>query len=127
MSYSNNLPIEWIERIFMRLHGRFGNAFLDKFRIGSLNDKGEDIGLENAKKVWSEELANVSVERIKAGLLSSFDYPPSCDDFKAKCRVTRHPDISIKLPRKYTEEELEINRKRAEELVNSFKLNKVKP
>ena len=44
----NNLPAEWIERIFMRLHGRFGNTFLEKFRIGKLNDSGEDIGIANA-------------------------------------------------------------------------------
>lgn len=79
------LPTEWVERIFMRLHGRFGNAFFDKFRVGQLNDDGEDIGILNAKQVWAEDLAHLSPERLKKGLAASFEYAPSCDDFKAAC------------------------------------------
>ena len=79
------LPPEWIERIFMRLHGRFGNAFLDKFRVGQLNNRGEDIGVLNAKQVWAEELGHLSAERLSKGLTSSFEYAPSCDDFKRAC------------------------------------------
>ncbi len=84
---SEPLPIEWITKIFMRLHGRFGNAFFDKFRIGELNQSGEDIGVENAKQVWSQELSGTNPERIKAALNASYEYPPSCDDFKANCKV----------------------------------------
>ena len=47
-----NLPAEWAERIFMRLHGRFGNNFFDKFKIGQVNDAGEDVGIANAKATW---------------------------------------------------------------------------
>lgn len=83
----NKLPLKLIERIFMRLHGRFGNAFLDKYRIGELNTEGKDIGVENAKNVWAEELAGMTNERIKAALDSSYEYPPSCDDFKMNCRI----------------------------------------
>jgi len=94
----NNLPLEWIERIFMRLHGRFGNAFFDKFRIGELNQAGQDIGGENAKLVWSQELAGVSAERIKAALEASYEYPPSCDDFKANCKIKAQPQDFKALP-----------------------------
>lgn len=83
----HKLPLEWIEKIFMRLHGRFGNTFLDKFRIGELNKAGQDIGIENAKAVWSEELAGVNAERIKAGLSANYSFAPSCDEFKANCVV----------------------------------------
>lgn len=83
------LPLEWINKIFMRLHGRFGNTFFDKYRIGSLNTQGQDIGIENAKVVWSEELAGTSPERIKAALEANYEYAPSCDDFKANCYIRK--------------------------------------
>jgi hypothetical protein len=82
------LPIEWVERIFLRLHGRFGNSFFDKYRIGKLNNNGDDVGLENAKIIWSQELAGISAERIVQGLNASYDYAPSCDDFRNKCTST---------------------------------------
>ena len=53
------LPVEWVNRLFMRLHGRFGNGFFDKFRIGQTDRDGNDIGVENAKQVWAEELAGL--------------------------------------------------------------------
>jgi hypothetical protein len=80
------LPESWTERIFMRLHGRFGNPFLDKYRAGKLNAAGDDVGIENAKKVWAEELAGYSPVEIKRGLVKQFTYPPSCDEFKLACR-----------------------------------------
>jgi hypothetical protein len=83
------LPLEWVNKIFMRLHGRFGNAFFDKFRIGQLNQQGQDIGVENAKIVWSEELSGTTPERIKAALESNYEYAPSCDDFKANCYIRK--------------------------------------
>jgi hypothetical protein len=93
------LPLEWIERIFSRLHGRFGNSFTDKFKMGQYDANGNDIGLLNAKHVWSEELAGISPERIKNGLLATYEYAPSCDQFKAQCKSTpiAHQDF-VKLP-----------------------------
>lgn len=81
------LPTSWVDKIFLNLHGRFGNVFSDKFRIGELDANGKDIGVENAKNVWSHELAGVSPERIKAALSANYEYAPSCDDFKMKCVV----------------------------------------
>jgi len=93
-----NLPLEWVERIFMRLHGRMGNAFFDKFRIGELNQSGQDIGVENAKLEWSEQLAGLSVDRIKAALDANYNYPPSCDEFKANCKVKTQQQDYVALP-----------------------------
>lgn len=81
------LPIEWIDRIFMRLHGRFGNNFIDKYKTGQKDSYGNDLGILNAKQVWSEELAGISAERIKAALLHNYEYAPSCDQFKAQCKT----------------------------------------
>ncbi len=92
------LPIEWVAKIFMRLHGRFGNTFFDKFRIGELNDLGKDIGIENAKVVWAQELAGTSPKRIIEALNSNYDYPPSCDDFKMNCVIKSQQKIYTALP-----------------------------
>lgn len=79
---SKPLPPEWIEKIFMRLHGRFGNAFLAKFRVGQVDQAtGEDVGILNAKQVWAEELAHLSPERITRALQAKYDYAPSSDEF----------------------------------------------
>ena len=38
--FAQPLAAAWVERIFMRLHGRFGNPFLDKFRAGQIAQDG---------------------------------------------------------------------------------------
>lgn len=80
----NKLQPEWVERIFMRLHGRFGNPFLAKYRVGQVDQAtGEDIGVMNAKRVWAEELAHLSPERITKALVAKYESMngPSADDF----------------------------------------------
>jgi hypothetical protein len=88
----NKLPMEWVDRIFMRLHGRFGNAFLHKYKIGEMAD-GQDLGIKNAKEVWAEECGHLSAERIRKGLEAKYDYAPSCDDFISQCTAT--PEMYI--------------------------------
>ena len=108
-----NLPIEWIERIFMRLHGRFGNNFLDKYKIGQLNDNGEDVGIINAKNTWALELAGVSTERLKAALSATYNYAPSCDEFLKHCVANEIKDFkAITSVTNY-----EDNKKSADELI----------
>ena len=80
------LPVVWIERIFERLHGRFGNTFLAKWQTGIADDSGLDLGVENAKKTWADELSGYTVDEIKRGLVARYAYPPSCDEFQKKCR-----------------------------------------
>lgn len=120
------LPPEWIERIFMRLHGRFGNAFFDKFRVGQLNDAGEDLGVLNAKQVWAEDLAHLSVDRLKKGMSASFEYAPSCDDFKRACSPVPacHRDNAIlSLPKpKPTDEIVQKNLEKIRSLLSIRKI-----
>lgn len=80
------LLVAWVERIFMRLHGRFGNPFFDKFRVGKTDSEGNDVGIENAKKVWSEELGGFTLDEIKLALAGRFTFPPSLDEFMQACR-----------------------------------------
>jgi hypothetical protein len=117
------LQIKWVEKIFMRLHGRFGNAFFDKFRIGQLNQAGQDIGIENAKIVWSEELSGVTPEGLSQALSASYEYAPSCDDFKANCVVRQHQPIHKALPRTV---DAEHNKAYADNVINYVAEN-IKP
>ena len=94
---SKNLPLEWVDKIFMRLHGRFGNQFLDKFRIGQLNHNGEDVGIVNAKQVWAEDCRHLTAERVRKGLEAKYDFPPSCDDFILQSRPTPASHLDNKL------------------------------
>lgn len=104
--FAQPLQESWIDRIFMRLHGRFGNQFFDKYRTGQSIRTGrqdangdevlEDAGVMNAKTVWAEELAGFSVDELKAGLSAKYAFPPSCDEFAKACRpVAAHDDETL--------------------------------
>ena len=80
------LPDSWIDRIFERLHGRFGQPFAAKWQSGRLTPDGVDEGILNAKKVWAEHLVWYSPDEIAQGLQATFDYPPSLDEFLKACR-----------------------------------------
>lgn len=123
MKNSNDLPMPYVQRIFMRLHGRFGNAFFDKFRIGQLDLAGMDMGIENAKQAWSEGLAGLAAEQIKHGLSKPFEYPPSLDEFKKACLSAppaQHFNIALPKPA-IPEEKLENNRKFLRMLANKIR------
>lgn len=122
----NSLPQEWIERIFLRLHGRFGNNFTDKFKMSKTDGQGNDLGLINAKQVWAEELAGISADRIKAALNAHYDYAPSCDQFKAQCKssTTAHKDF-IGITRKFTQEEKEANHRKLQEMLSKLNLKRI--
>jgi hypothetical protein len=123
MKNSNDLPMPYVQRIFMRLHGRFGNAFFDKFRINQLDLDGMDMGIENAKQAWSEGLAGISLDQIKHGLKKQFDFPPSLDEFKTAC-MSAPPatQFNVALPKPpIAEEKLEKNRKFLRMLANKIR------
>ncbi len=102
----NQLPSEWVERIFLRLHGRFGNNFLEKYKLGKVDANGNDLGIANAKQVWAEELAGISADRIKNALLHNYEYAPSCDQFKAQCKSSTQAHTDYKaLPKPIMSEE----------------------
>lgn len=84
----NALPAKWIDEIFKRFHGRFGNRFIAEFSTGQTNENGRDKGIENAKHVWGEELAGFTPEEIKRGLSAQYEFLPDCDKFKLACRPT---------------------------------------
>ncbi|OQS33005.1 hypothetical protein [Chromobacterium haemolyticum] len=101
LNASGSIPLRWVDEIFRRLSGRFGAQFTEKFRSGVIVDQrtgkllqqsdsmdyAVDAGIEEAKKVWAEELdlARISPDQIKRGLLALHQYPPSCDAFIRAC------------------------------------------
>jgi len=96
-----------VDYIFMHFHGRFGNTFLNKYRIGKTNEDGDDLGVLNAKKVWAQRLGGMSKERLKNALDHTYDSTPSLDDFVMNCRVaTEYQDYKA-LPKKLTDEDFE--------------------
>ena len=121
----NRLPDEWIDRIFMRLHGRFGNNFTDKFKLGQIID-GMDIGIANAKQVWAEELAGISGDRIKVALEHNYEYAPSCDQFKAQCKSSAesHKDF-VAIGKKFTQEQKEENHRKLQEVLSKLNLKRI--
>jgi hypothetical protein len=121
----NRLPDEWIDRIFMRLHGRFGNNFTDKFKLGQIID-GMDIGIANAKQVWAEELAGISGDRIKVALEHNYEYAPSCDQFKAQCKSSAesHKDF-VAIGKKFTQEQKDENHRKLQEVLSKLNLKRI--
>lgn len=84
----NPLPSNWVDEIFKRFHGRFGNRFFVEYSIGKLNEDKQDEGVVNAKRVWGDELAGFTPEEIKRGLSAQYSFMPDCDKFKLACRPT---------------------------------------
>lgn len=102
MRAKKTLDMKIVQKIFLRLHGRFGNEFTRKFQTGEINpDTKADRGIENAMRVWSEDLGHLSYERIKRGLEAKYDRAPSCDVFIAACRpvFATEKDSVIALPK----------------------------
>ena len=94
------LPETWIDRIFMKLQGRYGTLFLDRW-------KGCDMA--NVKETWAEELGGFRdrPECIAYALRSLADqqFPPTLPEFLAACRRAPRQDRTPALPHKPTDEE----------------------
>jgi hypothetical protein len=77
-----------IKRVFMVLHGYYGNLFFTKFATGMV-DGGEDQGIANARRIWSHSLRDFDTDTIKLALrrcqTAHPEYPPSLPQFTAIC------------------------------------------
>lgn len=80
------LPSNWVNEIFKRFHGRFGNKFFSEYSLGRVGADGQDDGIANAKKVWADELSGFTSDEIKRGLSAPYKFIPTCDEFKVACR-----------------------------------------
>ena len=84
---TKSLRADWVDRIFSRMQGVYGGDFTNYYsRID--NATGIDIGLENAKVVWAEELRTFQdwPEAIAYALQNLPDRPPNVIKFRELCR-----------------------------------------
>lgn len=100
MNSAKSVDPQTIRFIFRTLRGRFGNAFVDKYRDNGervqdhVSGKLVDPGLLEAMDVWAYELRNLSEAEIRHALETKFKYPPSADEFvTAACNrdYSAHP------------------------------------
>jgi hypothetical protein len=83
-----------IKRVFMVLHGFYGNLFLSKFATGSVDEvTKEDQGMQGARRVWAHGLREYDGETVKAALRRCQErhpeFPPSLPQFVALCEAAR--------------------------------------
>ena len=83
----NLLPAEWVDKIFLRLQGVYGREFTAQFSVIDQVTK-VDVGLENAKQVWAEELATFRdwPQAIKYALKNLPERSPNIIRFRELCR-----------------------------------------
>lgn len=123
-----------IRRVFMVLHGFYGNLFLSKYATGSVED-GEDQGISNARKVWAHGLRDFDAETIKAALrrcqIAHGEYPPSLPQFVALCAAIKPreafkppPLPALTMSPELAEARIREHRQKAAELLESMKAPK---
>lgn len=77
--------------VFKVLHGAYGNLFLSKFASGVTDEKGRDMGVGSARKVWAYTLRDMpgsvvgtALERCQA---ENPEFPPTLPQFVALCKA----------------------------------------
>lgn len=80
-----------VRKLFMVLHGSYGNLFLSKFSTGEKDAEGRDKGIRAAMKVWDSKLANFAPDVVEAaaGRMTSKhpEFPPNLPQFEALCEA----------------------------------------
>lgn len=87
---STERRLDWIERIFARLHDIYGQEFAYKW--------GE--ATESTKQAWIDALAGFNAAAIGGALKACEDVPkcPNLPDFKALCRAAMPPAVPMSSP-----------------------------
>jgi len=116
------LPSSWVERIFLRLQGVYGREFTNQYSqyVGDV-----DIGMENAKRVWAEELAGYTEnpDAIAYALETLPDRAPNAIKFRDACRrAPEKPKVLIE--NKLTQEQMAANKQRVADMIASLKMVK---
>lgn len=115
-------------RVFLAMHGFYGNLWLNKFATHMVTADGRDEGVENARRTWGSALARYSLDVVRAALGKCLgdkplfpEFPPSLPQFVAVCEscrpreTYRPPDnaigMSAELRSSYTRRLREVNEK----------------
>lgn len=118
---TQQLPGSWIDRIFARLQGVYGRDFTGNFSTGLVD--GVDLGIENTKQVWAEELACFATSpfSIKYALEHLPTRSPNAIQFREACRVASTVNVTLKITQKLSPEESAAQRLRVKTLLNNLK------
>lgn len=80
-----------IRRLFLHLHGYYGNLFVSKFSTGERDSTGKDKGIRAAMLVWDSELSKFPSDVVESAMsrLSSEspDFPPNLPQFVRICQA----------------------------------------
>lgn len=117
---NHHLPEGWVDRLFFRLQGVYGRDFTSQFML--MDSAGNDIGLTNAKQVWSEELGGFAEypEAIAYALENLPERMPNVIQFREICRKAPRKGYNA-LEYKLTDEDKEHAKeqlKRLKEMLN---------
>lgn len=124
-----SIEMPQIKRLFMLLHGMYGNQLLDKFRTGKLNDKNEDMGVLSAQAVWLNDLQNYDFEVIRQAVEKCKErhqtFPPTLPEFLALCKASAPRQIARpSVPQLGMSDELKAERRQKNrDMLAELKLN----
>ena len=110
----------WIDRLFEKLQGIYGQQFTGKF---SKVINGVDVGVENAKQAWAEELSgfNDQPEAIAYALKHMpTTHCPNAKEFLETCRKAPKKEV-LALPHKLTDEEKQHQAEQAAKFADQVK------
>ena len=113
---------DWVDRMFARLQGVYGREFTSQFSTG-LDVNGVDLGIENAKQVWAEELGGFAEwpEAIAYALQHLPERCPNAIRFRDLCRHAPPKNNVAQLEHKLSPEQMAENKKRVADLLASLK------
>lgn len=78
-----------VRKLFVLMHGSYGNAFLSKWSTGEKDDAGKDKGIRAAMLVWDAALRKFPdgvIETAAARMREAHpEFPPSLPQFERLC------------------------------------------
>lgn len=118
------IPNSWVDRIFARLQGIYGREFTGQFSV--IDNNGNDIGMENAKTVWAQELSDFAYnpDAIGFALLNLPERVPNAIKFKEICRLAPRPTVEARMGYNKTEVDDQAaaeNLKKIKEMIKGIK------
>lgn len=79
-----------VRKLFMLLHGAYGNPFIAKFSSGERDADGKDKGIRSAMMVWGHGLLDFAPDVVEAAAkrytMLYPEFPPNLPQFEAVCR-----------------------------------------
>jgi len=80
-----------VRKLFLVMHGAYGNLFVSKFATGEVDGAGKDKGIRAAMMVWDAALARFEpgVVELAAGRIRHAhpDFPPNLPQFEKLCEA----------------------------------------